>query len=56
MVGVAAAAVMLVLPYYFHHYKEYKEMIILAEFQAIGGDPSSVWHPLWSTSASPSAC
>jgi molybdopterin-containing oxidoreductase family membrane subunit len=36
MVGVAAAAVMLVLPYYFHHYKEYKEMIILAEFQAIG--------------------
>ncbi|MFW5489615.1 MAG: sulfate reduction electron transfer complex DsrMKJOP subunit DsrP [Desulfovibrio sp.] len=36
MVGVAAAAVMLVLPYYFHHYKEYKELIILAEFQAIG--------------------
>ncbi|WP_029895874.1 sulfate reduction electron transfer complex DsrMKJOP subunit DsrP [Desulfohalovibrio reitneri] len=36
MVGVAAAAVMLVLPYYFHHYKAFKKMIILAEFQAIG--------------------
>lgn len=36
MVGVAAAAVMLVLPYYFHHYKEFKNMIILAEFQAVG--------------------
>ncbi|EPR40248.1 Polysulfide reductase NrfD [Desulfovibrio sp. X2] len=36
MVGVAAAAVMLVLPYYFHHYKAFKNMIILAEFQAIG--------------------
>ncbi len=35
MVGVAAAAVMLVLPYYFHHYKAFKNMIILAEFQAI---------------------
>ncbi|MCG8640192.1 MAG: polysulfide reductase NrfD, partial [Desulfobacterales bacterium] len=35
MVGVAAAGVMVVLPYYFHHYKKFKNMIILAEFQAI---------------------
>jgi molybdopterin-containing oxidoreductase family membrane subunit len=35
LVGVAAAAVMLVLPYYFHNYKAFKKMIILAEFQAI---------------------
>jgi molybdopterin-containing oxidoreductase family membrane subunit len=35
LVGVAAAAVMLVLPYYFHNFKAFKRMIILAEFQAI---------------------
>ncbi len=34
-VGVAAGAVMLVLPTYFHHYKEFKKMIILGEFMAI---------------------
>lgn len=34
-VGVAAGAVMLVLPTYFHHYKEFKRMIILGEFMAI---------------------
>ena len=34
-VGVAASAVMLVLPAYFHHYKEFKRMIILGEFMAI---------------------
>ncbi len=36
MVGVAASAVMLVLPAYFHHYKQFKKMIILGEFMAIG--------------------
>ena len=35
MVGVAASAVMLVLPYYFHHYKAFAKMIILGEFLAI---------------------
>lgn len=34
-VGVAASAVMLVLPAYFHHYKKFKKMIILGEFMAI---------------------
>lgn len=36
LVGVAASAVMLVLPTYFHHYKGFKKMIILGEFMAIG--------------------
>ena len=35
-VGVAASAVMLVLPAYFHHYKKFKKMIIFGEFMAIG--------------------
>ncbi len=35
-VGVAASAVMLVLPTYFHHYKKFKKLIILGEFMAIG--------------------
>ncbi len=35
LVGVAASAVMLVLPYYFHHYKRFKNMIIFGEFMAI---------------------
>ncbi len=35
LVGVAAAGVMVVLPYYFHHYKDFRKMIILAEFQAV---------------------
>ncbi|NDY58245.1 polysulfide reductase NrfD [Desulfovibrio sulfodismutans] len=34
-VGVAASAVMLVLPYYFHHFKAFSKMIILGEFLAI---------------------
>lgn len=34
-VGVAASAVMLVLPAYFHHYKKFKRMIIFGEFLAI---------------------
>ena len=34
-VGVAASAVMLVLPAYFHHYKKFKKLIILGEFMAI---------------------
>ncbi|TVM16826.1 menaquinol oxidoreductase [Oceanidesulfovibrio indonesiensis] len=35
LVGVAASAVMLVLPAYFHHYKAFKKIIILGEFLAI---------------------
>ncbi len=34
-VGVAASAVMLVLPAYFHHYTKFKRMIIFGEFLAI---------------------
>ncbi|MFV0350080.1 MAG: sulfate reduction electron transfer complex DsrMKJOP subunit DsrP [Halodesulfovibrio sp.] len=36
LVGVAASAVRLVLPAYFHHYKKFKKMIIFGEFMAIG--------------------
>lgn len=35
-VGVAASAVMIVLPYYFHNYKEFGRITILAEFLAVG--------------------
>lgn len=34
-VGVAASAVMLVLPAYFHHYTKFKRMIIFGEFMAV---------------------
>jgi molybdopterin-containing oxidoreductase family membrane subunit len=34
-VGVAASAVMLVLPYYLHNEKEFKKIIILGEFLAV---------------------
>ena len=34
-VGVAASAVMLVLPYYLHNEKEFKKLIILGEFLAV---------------------
>ncbi len=36
LVGVAASAVMLVLPSYFHGYKPFKRLIIFGEFLAIG--------------------
>ena len=35
LVGVAAAAVMLVIPYYLHDFKKFGKMVILAEFLAI---------------------
>ena len=35
MVGVAASAVMVVLPYYLHNYKAFGKMVILGEFLAI---------------------
>ena len=35
-VGVAAGAVMLVLPAYFHHYEKFKRIIIFGEFMAVG--------------------
>jgi molybdopterin-containing oxidoreductase family membrane subunit len=35
MVGVAASAVMLVIPYYLHHYKTFSRIVILGEFMAI---------------------
>jgi molybdopterin-containing oxidoreductase family membrane subunit len=34
-VGIAASAVMLVLPYYLHNYKAFERMVILGEFVAI---------------------
>ncbi|MFP4368182.1 MAG: sulfate reduction electron transfer complex DsrMKJOP subunit DsrP [Candidatus Kapaibacterium sp.] len=36
LVGVAASAVMVVLPYYLHNYKKFSKMTILGEFLAIG--------------------
>ena len=36
LVGVAASGVMIVLPYYFHHYKKFKHLVIFGEFLAIG--------------------
>ena len=36
LVGIAASAVMLVLPAYFHGYKQFKKIIIFGEFMAIG--------------------
>jgi Ni/Fe-hydrogenase subunit HybB-like protein len=36
LVGVAASAVMVVLPYYLHNYKEFGKITILGEFLAIG--------------------
>lgn len=35
LVGVAASAVMVVLPYYLHHAKAFKAMVILGEFVAV---------------------
>jgi molybdopterin-containing oxidoreductase family membrane subunit len=35
LVGVAASAVMLVLPYYLHDYKKFGKMVILGEFLAV---------------------
>lgn len=35
MVGVAASAVMVVLPYYLHNYKAFGRMVILGEFLAV---------------------
>lgn len=36
LVGVAASAVMVVLPYYLHNYKKFGKMTILGEFLAVG--------------------
>jgi Ni/Fe-hydrogenase subunit HybB-like protein len=35
LVGIAASAVMVVLPYYLHDYKEFRHMTILGEFLAV---------------------
>ncbi len=35
LVGVAASAVMLVLPYYLHNYKQFGKIVILGEFLAV---------------------
>src|SRR3989339_768112 len=35
LVGVAASAVMLVIPYYLHHYKQFSKIVILGEFLAV---------------------
>lgn len=36
LVGVAASGVMLVMPYYLHHYHKFNRMVILGEFMAVG--------------------
>ncbi|MBA4356544.1 MAG: menaquinol oxidoreductase [Desulfovibrio sp.] len=36
LVGLAATGVMIVLPYYFHNYKKFKDLVIFGEFMAIG--------------------
>jgi molybdopterin-containing oxidoreductase family membrane subunit len=36
LVGVAASAVMVVLPYYLHNYRDFAKMTVLGEFLAIG--------------------
>src|SRR4030065_2902302 len=36
LVGVAASAVMLVIPYYLHDYKKFGKIVILGEFLAVG--------------------
>lgn len=36
LVGVAASGVMLVLPYYFHNYKKFGNLVVFGEFMAIG--------------------
>ncbi|MEW6109588.1 MAG: sulfate reduction electron transfer complex DsrMKJOP subunit DsrP [Nitrospirota bacterium] len=35
LVGIAASGVMLVLPYYLHHYKKFGRIVILGEFLAV---------------------
>ena len=35
LVGVAASAVMVVLPYYLHDYKEFGKIVIIGEFLAV---------------------
>ncbi|MES0490407.1 MAG: sulfate reduction electron transfer complex DsrMKJOP subunit DsrP [Leptospirales bacterium] len=35
-VGVAASAVMLVIPYYLHHYKKFSQLVIFGEWLAVG--------------------
>jgi molybdopterin-containing oxidoreductase family membrane subunit len=41
LVGVAASAVMVVLPYYLHNYKAFGRMVILGEFLAVSSVSSS---------------
>lgn len=56
-VGVAASAVLVVLPYYFHNYKTFGRIAVIGEFLAVGcvliamlsvfvimGQPSRVWN------------
>lgn len=57
LVGVAASAVMVVLPYYVHNYRQFGRLTTLAEFLAVAavvmcllfiladqGQPTRVWH------------
>lgn len=52
-VGVAASAVMLVLPAYFHHYKKFKRMIIFGEFMAVARPCACAPFSSWWTWAAP---
>ena len=64
LVGVAASAVMLVLPYYLHDYKAFGKITVLGEFLAVAavimcvlfvfvdlGQPSRVMNVLLASSA-----
>ena len=37
MVGIAASAVMVVLPYYLHNYKAFAKLVVLGECLAVSG-------------------
>ena len=53
LVGVAASAVMVVLPYYLHDYKAFGRMTILGEFLAIAAVSMCITVHRWWTWASP---
>ena len=49
LVGVAASAVMVVLPYYLHNYKAFGRIAILGEFLAVASVRSDTWSAKDST-------
>ena len=49
LVGVAASAVMVVLPYYLHNIKVFGKMTILGEFLAVASVPCVCCSLLWTS-------